>query len=166
MEPSHWWQRWSTPIRSANPFKPDLESLSPSFVRSEIGESTLTKTPCVNLGKSSNPFRSDEVGGPSLVKTPALPAAWKTTSPASSPTQAATLGPQPGGRSSNPFRSEDGSSILPQSSEFTATRKVSKPVKLPEDFDGKQPLKEYLMHFERCVIVNGSDGVKKRRQCS
>ena len=29
------------------------------------------------------------------------------------------------------------------------------PVRLPEDFDGKQPLKEYLMHFERCAIVNG-----------
>lgn len=34
-------------------------------------------------------------------------------------------------------------------------RQTRKPVKLPEDFDGKQPLKEYLMHFERCSIVNG-----------
>ena len=26
---------------------------------------------------------------------------------------------------------------------------------MPEDFDGKKPLKEYLMHFERFSIVNG-----------
>ena len=30
---------------------------------------------------------------------------------------------------------------------MAADRKIKKPVKLPEDFDGKQPLKEYLMHF-------------------
>jgi len=28
-------------------------------------------------------------------------------------------------------------------------------VKLPEDFDGKQPLKDYLLHFERCLLING-----------
>ena len=96
---------------------------------------------------------SDEVGGPGLAKTPA---AWKTTTPAFSPTATATPGPQPAGRSSNPFRSENGSSNLPQSSELTTPRKVRKPVKLPEDLDGKQPLKEYLMHLSAVrSLMNG-----------
>ena len=34
-------------------------------------------------------------------------------------------------------------------------RQIRKPVKLPEDSNGKQPLKEYLMHFEGGAIVNG-----------
>lgn len=45
MEPSHWWYRWSTPIQSKNPFKPDLEDLSQLFgpieensTPAEIGE--------------------------------------------------------------------------------------------------------------------------------
>jgi len=71
MEPSHWRQRCSTPIRCKNPFKPDFEDLS------------------------------------------------------------------------NLFRPIEESSTIQQ------------PVKLPEDFDGKQPFKQYLMHFERCAIVNG-----------
>ena len=34
-------------------------------------------------------------------------------------------------------------------------------MKLPEDFDGKQPLKEYLLHFERCSLINGWTEEKK-----
>ena len=37
---------------------------------------------------------------------------------------------------------------------ISGDRKIKKPVKLPEDSDGKQPLKEYLMHFEHCAIIN------------
>ena len=44
---------------------------------------------------------------------------------------------------------------MPSQESTAADRKIKKLVKLPEDFDGKQPLKEYLMHFERCAIVNG-----------
>ena len=44
---------------------------------------------------------------------------------------------------------------IPSQESTGADRKIKKPVKLPEDVDGKQPLKEYLMHFERCAIVNG-----------
>ena len=43
----------------------------------------------------------------------------------------------------------------PSQESAAADRKIKKPVKLPEDFDGKQPLKEYMMHFELCAIVNG-----------
>ena len=45
---------------------------------------------------------------------------------------------------------------IPKSSwESTAAdRQIKKPVKLPEDFDGKQPFKEYLMQFQRCAIDN------------
>ena len=58
METSHWWQRSATPSKSENPFKPDLEALSPFFVQSEIGDSTLaaSETP---RAKSANPFRSE-----------------------------------------------------------------------------------------------------------
>ena len=42
-----------------------------------------------------------------------------------------------------------------KSLELSADRRIKKPVKLPEDFDGKQPLKEYLLHFERCLLING-----------
>ena len=42
-----------------------------------------------------------------------------------------------------------------KSSELSADRRIRKPVKLPEGFDGKQPLKEYLFHFERCSLING-----------
>lgn len=37
---SHWWQRWSTSIRSLDPFKADLDDLSTLFVRSRILETT------------------------------------------------------------------------------------------------------------------------------
>ena len=37
----------------------------------------------------------------------------------------------------------------------TADRKMKRPVKVPDNFDGKQPLWEYLMHFERCASING-----------
>ena len=29
------------------------------------------------------------------------------------------------------------------------------PEKVPDDYDGKQPLREYLIHFETCVSING-----------
>lgn len=108
MDSSHWWQRWDTPIRSENPFKTDLEALSPFFVRSEVGDSTLpaTETP---RASTANPFR----------------------------------------------RNDDDLLTLAKSQGLAVVRQTRKPVKLPEDFDGKQPLKEYLMHFERCSIVNG-----------
>ena len=35
-----------------------------------------------------------------------------------------------------------------------AKRKFRQPVKLPEDFDGKQPLNECLMQFECCALIN------------
>ena len=56
-----------------------------------------------------------------------------------------------------PFRSNDTlpSFYVPSQESTTADRKIKKPVKLPKDFDGKQPLKEYMMHFERCAIGNG-----------
>ena len=44
---------------------------------------------------------------------------------------------------------------IPSQESTAADRKIKKPVKLPEDFDDKQPLKEYFMHFERWGIVNG-----------
>ena len=58
-------------------------------------------------------------------------------------------------QSSNPFRRDETVSNDEKSSELSADRRISKPVKLPEDFDGKQPLKEYLLHFERCSLING-----------
>ena len=150
MDSSHWWQRWSTPIKSDNPFKPELEQLSPLFLRSEVGENILAETP---RAATTNPFRSDG-GGSNLANPPALKETWETTSPASAPTVPASPGTPV--RSSNPFRSDDGVSRLAKSSsELPAERKIRKPVKLPEDFDGKQPLREYLMHFERCAIING-----------
>ena len=59
-------------------------------------------------------------------------------------------------RSSNPFGSNDTlpSFYTPAKESTAADRKSEKRVKFPEDFDGKEPLKEYLMHFERYAIVN------------
>ena len=149
MEPSHWWQRWSTPVQSKNPFKPDLEDLSQLF--GPIDESSApAKTP---RARSVNLFRSDEVSSTPL-KSLELLAAQRTPSLGSTSTAAVT---PPLVRSSNPFRGNDSlPSFCISSQESTpADRKIKKPVKLPEHFDGKQPLKEYLMHFERCAIVNG-----------
>ena len=149
MEPSHWWQRWDTPIQSKNPFKPDLEDLSQLFGPSDES-STPAKTP---RARSAHLFRSDEVSStPS--KSLELLAAQRTPSLANTSTAAVT---PPLVRSSNPFRGNDSlpSFCKPSQESTPADRKIKKPVKLPEDFDGKQPLKEYLMHFERCAIVNG-----------
>ena len=155
MASSHWWQRWATPIKPGNPFKQDLEDLSPFFVRSEVGESSessATETPCAKSNttpraKSSNPFRSDDDSGFAETSAP-------ITSSVSSPM--VTARPSLLVPSAHPFRSEESdSSNLAKSFELTAERKLRKPVKLPEDFDGKQPLKEYLMHFERCALING-----------
>ena len=149
MEPSHWWQRWSTPIQSKNPFKPDFEDLSQLFGPIEES-STAAKTP---RARSANPFRSDEVCS-TPAKSKELLAAQTTPSLANTFRAAVT---PPLVRSSNPFRSNDGlpSFYIPSQESTAADRKIKQPVKLPEDFDGKQPLKEYLMHFERCAIVNG-----------
>ena len=57
--------------------------------------------------------------------------------------------------SSNPFSRDETVSNDGKSSELPAGRRIRKPVKLLEDFDGKQPLKEYLLHFERCSLING-----------
>ena len=144
MEPSHWWQRWSTPIQLKNPFKPDLEDLSQLFGPIEES-STAAKTPCA---RSANPFRSDEVCS-TLTKSIELLAAQRTPSLANTFTAAVT---PPLVRSSNPFRSNDGlpSFYIPSQESTAADRKIKQPVKIPEDFDGKQPLKDYLMHFEQC----------------
>ena len=104
MEPSHWRQRWSTPIRSKNPFKPDFEDLSNSFGPIDKS-STPVKTP---RARSANPFRSDEVcSTPSksleLLTTQRIPSPANTTKAAVTP---------PLVRSSNPFRSNE---TLPRS---------------------------------------------------
>ena len=163
METSHWWQRWATPSKSANPFEPDLEALSPFFVRSEIGDSTLaaSETP---RAKSANPFRSEN-DDCTRSKTSEQPTAARQLNKPASPffprSETGSFTPPvsstPLSNSRNPFRSED--DLCPFVN--TAERKVKKPVKLPEDFDGRQPLNEYLMHFERCAIVNGWDDQEK-----
>ena len=163
MQSSHWWQRWGTPISPKNPFRSELEALGSFFVRSEVGDSTLpaSDTP---RAKPANPFRSGSDCTPS--RTPERPAAaqkqGKTASPFIWRAEAENFTPRafstPREKSGNPFRIENDLWPLAKSSacvEQTADRKFKKPVKLPEDFDGKQPLKEYLMHFERCSIVNG-----------
>ena len=56
----------------------------------------------------------------------------------------------------NPFQSED---LFDNSNKFTAfsstkSNKFRKPVKLPDDYDGRSSLRDYLTHFNRCSIVN------------
>ena len=61
-------------------------------------------------------------------------------------------------KSKNPFRLESDLCTFDESTDQSASeRKIKKLVKLPDDFDGKQLLKQYLMHFERCLIINGWD---------
>ena len=165
MDLSHWWQRWSTPIRSENPFKTDLEALSPFCVRSEVGDSTFpaTETPRASTSKSpevgdstlpvpeaprastANPFRRNDDDLLTLAKSPEV---GDSTLLLATETPRASI--------ANPFRRNDDDLLtLAKSPGLTVVRQTRKPVKLPEDFDGKQPLKEYLLHFERCSIVNG-----------
>ena len=157
MEPSHWRQRWSTPIQSKNPFKPDLEDLSKLF-----GPIEESSTPAKTLRvKSANPFWSDEVcSTPS--KSIELLTIQRTPSPANTCAAAVT---SPLVRSSNPVRSNDTfpSFYIPYQESTAADRKIKNPVKLTEHFDGKQPLRDYLMPFERCAIVNDGNEEDKAK---
>lgn len=99
-----------------------------------------------------------------------LSAAQRIPSPANTLTAAVTPTLV---RSSNPFLSNDGlpSSYIisgkKSSQESTAAhQKTKKAVKLPEDFVGQQPLKENLMHFKRCAIVNGYNEGNENRVSS
>ena len=126
MEPSHWWQRWSTPMQLKHPFKPDLEDLSQLFGPIEES-STPAKTP---RARSANPFRSDEVcSTPS--KLIELLAAQRIPSLANTFTAAVT---PPLVRSSNLFRSNDGlpSFCIPSQESTAAERKIKKPVSFPK----------------------------------
>ena len=117
--------------------KPDFQDLSNLF--GPIDESsTPAKTP---RARSAHPFRSDEVcSTPS--KSIELLTTQRTSSPANTSKAAVT---PPLVRSSNPFRSNNTlpNFHIPSQESTAADRKIKKPVKLPEDFDGKQPLKEY-----------------------
>ena len=137
MTTSHWWQRCSTPISPQNPFKQDLEDVSQFFVHSEVEGSSDTQVAATPRAKS-NPFSSD-----SGFAEPTTPLATS----ASQPTVAV--------QSCNPFRRDETVLNAEKSLALSADRRIRKPVKLPEDFDGKQPLKEYLLHFERCSLING-----------
>ena len=163
MQPSHWWQRWDTPVSPKNPFRSELEALGSFFARSEVSDSTLAASDTPRA-KPVNPFQSGSDCTPS--RMPERPAAaqkqGKTARPFILRAEAENFTPRAFStlreKSGNPFRIENDLWSLAESSacvEQTADRKVKKPVKLSEDFNGKQPLKEYLMHFERCSIVNG-----------
>ena len=114
--------------------------------------------------KPANPFRSGTDCTSS--RTPERPAAAqkqeKTASPFLLRSEAENFTPAafstPREKSVNPFRIENDLWPLAKSPacvQQTADRKVKKPVEVPQDFDGKKPLKEYLMHFERFSIVSG-----------
>ena len=34
-------------------------------------------------------------------------------------------------------------------------RRFAKPIKLPDDYDGRTCLRDYLRHFDRCAVING-----------
>lgn len=167
MESSHWWQRWDTSPKSGNPFKEDSESISPFLVRSEVGDSTWPKT-AKPRAKSANPFCND-IDGDTRPRTPVQTiAATPLKKPVNSIDSRSEMGncsplgsSTPVANSRNPFRREIDLCTFDKSTGQTAERKVNKPIKLPDDFDGKQPLKEYLMHFERCSIINGWDNEAK-----
>jgi len=137
MATSHRWQRCSTPITPHNLFKHDLDDVSQFFVRSDVEESSDTQVVAAPRAKS-NPFCSD-----SGFAEPTTPLATSASQPT------ATV------HSSNPFGRDETVSNDEKSSELPVDRRIRKPVRLPEDFDGKQPLKEYLLHFERCSFING-----------
>ena len=160
MEPLHWWQRWLTPAKSANPFKEDSEQVSPFIVRSEVGDSTLSKTETPRA-TSANPFPK-EIDDCMRSRTSER---TTTSTPLSKPANYLKLRSKarnvfplgsstPLVKSKNRFRRESDLCTFDKSTDQAASeRKIKKPVKLPDFFDGKQPLKEYLMHFERCSII-------------
>ena len=139
MATSHWWQRCSTLITSQNPFKEVLNNLSQFFVRSEVVESSDTQVAAAPRAKS-NLFCSDSGFAEPTIATPLATSASQPI---------VTI------QSSNLFRRYKTVSKEEKQSELSAGRRIRKPVKLPEDFDEMQPLKEYLLHFERCSLING-----------
>ena len=44
--------------------------------------------------------------------------------------------------------------ITHQASKSKSTSGFRKPVKLPDDYNGKTSLRDYLRHFNRCAVVN------------
>lgn len=143
---SHWWQRWSTSISSLDPFKADLDDLSTLFERSRILETTTWEHVNYSIrlcwwikGNYKDPIAfvhsGKEFAGCFIRRN-------KNTCFPLSDRQ--TL-----------FKARIFQTWPSLYIQITVDRKIRKPVQLPEDFDGKQPLKEYLMHFERCAIVNG-----------
>lgn len=93
-----------------------------------------------------------------------------------------TPGPKPSPRNpfkpGNPFRDDHQDTTLTPESTLTAandlwntargdigrptqhtskltTRRFAKPIKLPDDYDGRTCLRDYLRHFDRCTVING-----------
>ena len=60
-------------------------------------------------------------------------------------------------QSKNPFKSDGGDEKQTSSKArlVRSTTKFRKPVKLPDDYNGKSSLRDYLRHFNRCSVVNG-----------
>ena len=56
--------------------------------------------------------------------------------------------------SKNPFKAEISDEINQVSSGAKSEMKFRKPVKLPDNYDGKSSLRDYLSHFNRCSVVN------------
>ena len=46
----------------------------------------------------------------------------------------------------------DNSRSMPNTS---FSRRFTKPIKLPDDYDGRTCLRDYLRHFDRCAVING-----------
>ena len=61
-------------------------------------------------------------------------------------------------RSNNPFQPDGADESNHTSSESSnkskSTSGFRKPVKLPDDYNGKTSLRDYLRHFNRCAVVN------------
>lgn len=56
--------------------------------------------------------------------------------------------------SQNPFKAEINDNTTQASSGAKSATKFRKPVKLPDNYDGKSSLRDYLRHFNRCSVVN------------
>lgn len=112
----------------------------------------FASTPIQSTPKTTNPFSSEQSHGDRVARanSPTWPSV-STTNPFMEPTTPKNP--------FNPFQNEN--VYTPDNnhnpfSRFSSSKstKFRRPVKLPDDYDGRLSLRDYLTHFNRCAIVN------------
>lgn len=144
----------STPV---NPFKKEIQALE------------TTRKRLVNLS-TTNPFMTGDefttqntdsmnentsLDGTTIVKPQLYQSLnpFKSSNPFVNPNASAM--PQGSNYYPNPFERDDVTHMQINCPQVGNTKKFSKPIKFPADYDGSQNLRDYLRHFKHCSVLNG-----------